>query len=236
MIPIPESRITTPYGARGSMWSGGIHKGVDFYGVQGEKVYSPWSGKVISIGGWGPAFGNRSPVIDFDTLPSGSPGYWGVLAHLETCSVRVGQRVKAGQLIGTVGKRGNATGYHLHFEVQKSSLWTQNGYTNPKPWIDAQPSDEVSPGVLQGGKVYASKMHLGATDSDSVRNLQIMLNEKENTEPILPVTGNYLELTVAKCAAFQRSCGWSGIDADGIAGPETVKRLGLTWVDNTSQN
>jgi hypothetical protein len=37
---------------------------------------------------------------------------------------------------------------------------------------------------------------------------------------------------VAACATFQRAQGWTNADADGIAGPETARRLGLTWVQD----
>lgn len=44
-------------------------------------------------------------------------GYKTRYAHLKTYSVELGQRVKAGEQIGIMGKTGNATGVHLHFEV-----------------------------------------------------------------------------------------------------------------------
>jgi murein L,D-transpeptidase YcbB/YkuD len=66
-------------------------------------------------------------------------------------------------------------------------------------------------------------MHAGATDSDSVRNLQSAL--------AIPTTGDYDSETIAACAAWQRAQGWTGSDADGIAGPATIRKLGLTWVE-----
>lgn len=39
-------------------------------------------------------------------------------AHLRRLVVREGQRVVAGEVIGAVGRSGNATGYHLHYEVR----------------------------------------------------------------------------------------------------------------------
>lgn len=152
--PVPGGRIGTPYGrrccteGRPHYWSGHAHRGVDIVASKGTPVYAPWSGKIIGIGIWGSAFGSRSPVIDFDKLPDGSPGLWGILAHLDTVNVKVGQRVSAGQRIGTVGARGNVTGPHLHFEIQTSNRWRPasagNVTRNPQKWIDASVKSEDS--------------------------------------------------------------------------------------------
>ena len=44
-------------------------------------------------------------------------GYVSVYAHLESRSVRRGQRVEAGQQIGTVGMSGRSFAPHLHYEL-----------------------------------------------------------------------------------------------------------------------
>ena len=46
-------------------------------------------------------------------------------------------------------------------------------------------------------------------------------------------TGNYGPQTTSAVAAFQRAQGWSGSEADGIAGPETLRRLGVSTVTAT---
>lgn len=47
--------------------------------------------------------------------------------HLDTVTVEVGQKVEAGELIGTVGKTGWVCGPHLHFQLQR---------TNPNRWAN----------------------------------------------------------------------------------------------------
>lgn len=143
MHPIPGARISCPYGHKGPLWSGGRHRGVDFAAPAGTAVLAPWGGVVIGLGTWGPAYGNRSPVIDFDRLSAARPGLWGVLAHLELCYVVPGERIALGQPIGLVGSRGNATGPHLHFEVQASAYWSAwqlHKDRDPSPWLHAGPS------------------------------------------------------------------------------------------------
>ena len=43
-------------------------------------------------------------------------------AHMQYLFVRAGERVTAGQTLGTVGQTGNATGPHLHFEILHKGL------------------------------------------------------------------------------------------------------------------
>jgi len=47
-------------------------------------------------------------------------GYETLYAHLSATSVRVGDQVKRGQVIGLVGSTGTSTSPHLHYEVHKN--------------------------------------------------------------------------------------------------------------------
>ena len=54
-------------------------------------------------------------------------------AHMEYVSVKVGQRVSKGQILGRMGNSGNSFGGHLHWE-----FWTKNDYNSnidPAPYL-----------------------------------------------------------------------------------------------------
>jgi hypothetical protein len=100
------------------------------------------------------------------------------------------------------------------------------------PGDPKDPKDPKGPkdGYRRQRQVYRSKMRVRQADSDSVWNLQ-----KALIAAGLPFThgptGFYGAWTRKACRAYQRRQGWTGLDANGIAGPETVRRLGLVWVD-----
>jgi len=52
-------------------------------------------------------------------------------AHLKKIKVDAGEKVGRGEVIGTVGKSGNATGYHLHYEVRQYGV-----PVDPRPYLD----------------------------------------------------------------------------------------------------
>jgi hypothetical protein len=86
------------------------HMGVDLAGAYGTPVYSARAGTVRFSGemrGYGDIV-----ILDHENGLSTRYG------HLSARSVKKGQQVKMGQLIGKVGATGVATGPHLHFEVR----------------------------------------------------------------------------------------------------------------------
>lgn len=102
--PVPEALLTQ-----------GIHgwNGVDLGAPSGTAVYAAAAGTVIvsRVGGWNGGYGNYVVVKH-------SNGTQTLYAHLSSDSVSVGDSVSKGERIGGVGRTGEATGNHLHFEVR----------------------------------------------------------------------------------------------------------------------
>jgi len=86
------------------------HEGVDVSAPMGTPISAPAGGLVIDIGTNEPGYG-KLVTIDH--------GYNIVTryAHCSKIIVRVGQRVKRGEVIALVGNTGISTGPHLHYEV-----------------------------------------------------------------------------------------------------------------------
>ncbi len=104
-----HGRITARFGSRG-IWS--RHEGIDIDGEYGEEVAAAAEGTVIRAGRQG-KYG-RVVLIDH------GHGLTMLYAHLSRVLVRVGERVERGEPIAQVGRSGNATGSHLHFEVRRN--------------------------------------------------------------------------------------------------------------------
>lgn len=86
------------------------HKAIDIGAPKGSPVLAADSGYVIGVGRSDQGYGLHV-VIDHRN------GYQTLYAHLSVYYVEVGQSVKKGELIGTMGATGKATGPHLHFEI-----------------------------------------------------------------------------------------------------------------------
>lgn len=98
----------------------------------------------------------------------------------------------------------------------------------PPPPPPPPPPGTFVPVYRQNRDVWSSKMRRGQSNSNSVWNLQSALLAHGFSIPDGP-TMFYGAQTQAAVAAYQRSQGWTGSDADGIAGRTSVTRLGLNW-------
>ena len=99
-------RISSPYGWR---W-GRMHTGIDIAAPSGTAIRAADSG-VVAFSGYRSSYGNL--II----LEHGN-GYSTYYAHNSKNLVSQGQKVNKGETIALVGRTGNATGAHLHFEIR----------------------------------------------------------------------------------------------------------------------
>ncbi len=87
------------------------HRAIDIAAPSGAPVTASDRGVVIRAG-WNQQGYGQFVIIDHNI------DYLTLYAHLDTIFVQEGEVVAAGQVIGTVGATGNATGPHLHFEIR----------------------------------------------------------------------------------------------------------------------
>jgi murein DD-endopeptidase MepM/ murein hydrolase activator NlpD len=111
-LPV-EARVSSEFGPRTHPVSGERHEhsGIDFAAPAGSPVRAAAAGTVAFAGERG-GYGNLVIIRH----PDGAETYY---AHQRDLSVRTGQPVSAGQLVGTVGSTGRSTGPHLHFELRR---------------------------------------------------------------------------------------------------------------------
>jgi hypothetical protein len=121
--PINGYTITSPYGDRFDPETGkpGFHTGVDIAASEGTPVLAVATGTVTEAGlsgGYG-----EEVLIDHG-------GFRTRYGHLSVVSVKQGQVVAAGEVIGYSGNTGRSTGPHLHFE------WITDGIpVDPLPYF-----------------------------------------------------------------------------------------------------
>lgn len=112
--PTESHNVTSVFGPRSS--PGGVgstnHDGIDIGVAVGTKVMAADGGEVTRAGAFG-GYGNYVEIDHGDGLAT----FYG---HLNSISVRTGQKVRKGQKIGESGNTGTSTGPHLHFGAHKN--------------------------------------------------------------------------------------------------------------------
>jgi hypothetical protein len=89
-----------------------MHKGVDFAAPKGTPIYATGDGVVVAVK---TVFGGYGKHIEIDH----GFGFVTRYAHMNEFKVRKGQKIKRGDLIGTVGNTGSSTAPHVHYEIMK---------------------------------------------------------------------------------------------------------------------
>jgi murein DD-endopeptidase MepM/ murein hydrolase activator NlpD len=124
VVPIDSARVTCDFGTIRTTQEKGryAHKGLDLANMPKSVVWAPQDGIVVHKERYG--FTGNTVILDHG---------WGMLSlffHLDSfADIKVGQKVAKGNPIGTLGKTGYATGYHLHWEMR-----INNTQVDPMQW------------------------------------------------------------------------------------------------------
>ena len=112
--PVRKGWMSSRYGKRIDPITGrpAWHQGVDFAGKEGSDVVAVAAGIVVYAGhrsGYG-------KMVEINHVGRFSTRY----GHHKDIAVKVGDIVRKGQTVGTIGSSGRSTGPHVHFEVYKN--------------------------------------------------------------------------------------------------------------------
>lgn len=127
LLPV-EGNITSHFGMREHPRSGEdeFHKGMDISAPYGTPIRAA-AGGIVSFSGGSGIKGNLIAIEH-------GLGFTTFYAHNRVNIVKVGQKVRRGEIIAYVGSTGNATGPHVHYEV-----WKDGKPVNPRKYAERRP-------------------------------------------------------------------------------------------------
>lgn len=116
ILPIANGKLISGFGKRIHPFHKGLyeHPGIDIAATRGTEIVATADGYVSDLthSDLLAGYGNLIELTHNDELVTR-------YAHLENIIVRRGQKIKKGQVIGTVGNSGGSIAPHLHYEVLK---------------------------------------------------------------------------------------------------------------------
>ncbi|WP_052016210.1 peptidoglycan-binding protein [Alkalihalobacillus hemicellulosilyticus] len=216
-------RITSGFGWRIHPIRGGRewHTGIDLVKAHQAPIEAFTEGQVLfaGMGQSGSGFGGYGNVV----LIRDKNNRGQVYAHLDRVSVRVGQTVHRGQVIGMQGATGAVTGSHLHYEVRKRAEssppygWRANRVNN---CLDPTEYLQRYYQTTQNTSRLLSRKH--QRTGPAVRKIQNQLLAVGESLPRFGADGTFGVETERAVRSFQTK---RGIKVDGIVGPETRAEL-----------
>jgi murein DD-endopeptidase MepM/ murein hydrolase activator NlpD len=156
--PLEFSRVTSGFGMRvhplAREWR--AHNGVDYGAPIGTPIRTVGDG-VVKFAGVQRGYGN---VVEIEHRGGRNTLY----AHMDRIGVKAGQRVGQGDLIGTVGRTGWATGPHLHFEFR-----VNGAHQDPMIIAKLNESTPISATAMSQFRPFAQKSRQNLLAAASVR-------------------------------------------------------------------
>ncbi|MGM9925973.1 MAG: peptidoglycan DD-metalloendopeptidase family protein [Bacillus sp. (in: firmicutes)] len=146
-----QGTVSDHFGSRG-----GAHKGLDIAGSLDSDIKAVSRG-VVSKSYYSDSYGH----VVFIHHPE--EGYETVYAHLNARSVKEGDKVAQGQLIGKMGNTGQSHGVHLHFEVHEQhwSVAKENAI-NPLMVLHMQVEQEKTAErkAVEAASIHMNRKHV----------------------------------------------------------------------------
>ncbi|MFN2145137.1 MAG: peptidoglycan DD-metalloendopeptidase family protein [Anaerolineales bacterium] len=135
--PTDYDTVLQPFGANAELYASyGLpgHEGIDIRAPHGANVYACADGEVYLV-----EDGHNEHNYGIQVRIRHTTGYRTIYAHLEKALVKVGEQVKARQLIGRADSTGNSTGNHLHLTLKKDGASERGETDYPLDIIDPTP-------------------------------------------------------------------------------------------------
>ncbi len=136
-LPVPSHHVQSAFGLQ-RYFNGerrASHSGIDLQAAEGTPIHLPVGGRVLLAKNL--FFNGNTVMIDE------GQGVVSMYCHLSSIDVKPGDQLAAGQVIGSVGHTGRATGPHLHWSVSLNGV-----RVNPRLLLSIQANAELDGSAL----------------------------------------------------------------------------------------
>ena len=205
---------TADYGTREPSYS--THHGMDFINDAGHAcdVIAVADGEVVYVQDGVPGYDDEVYTAGNFVRIKHESGVYSRYLHLVNGSVKVkvGQKVKAGAVLGTEGNTGYSMGTHLHFDINDG-----NGYVDPLPYLLGEKSFyKETTKISVGDKV---KVKAGAVFSDGTKPFD------EVYSTVYDVQSISRDGKEARIGIGEQWTGWMYISDLYLATPQTEEKV-----------
>ena len=155
-------RVSSPYGVLEEIRDGRVHHGIDLAMPRGTELHSIAEGTIDRV--------IHNDLIGNGVVVRTDSGDQHIYGHLDKISVKPGEHVDVGELIGLSGNTGHSTGPHLHFSLSHdgqyadpshliSSLQHYSGdiagpsflaVKGPASWVAGKAAEHIQEHVVSG--------------------------------------------------------------------------------------
>lgn len=197
-----------------------VHSGIDFGwnskypNADGQQIVAAEDGTVVSaVDGYGCTYPKKPKTYGNYVIISHADGNYTVYGHLaKGLSVKRGQKVKKGDVVGRMGNSGYSKGQHLHFEFRKGANKHSNAI-NSLPYLRIEDrSIIVSPNTMLPDEIKYRVITTPVAENPKVDQIE--------------VTGQYINAR-ADHSTTAESYGYTNVGYYNVV--ETVADKKYTW-------